>query len=1672
MKSRSRHWSKASHKNSSRSMRLVLEPRMVFDGSVADTAAEALQDNVDNSGNPTVAPASDANIDFAPALDTAPVAGEIKMPPVFEAITDLFADQADVAASPNVSPQTSIVFIDSAVDDPDSIVEAIDPAAEIVYLDDKSSGLTQVAEYLSNRSGIDNIQIISHSQEATLILGNETLTNDNLAAHAEQLTAIGKALTDNGDILLYGCELAKSADGAEFINRFADLTRADVAASTDITGAADKGGNWNLEYNAGQIETASLAATHYQGTLIPPAEGFGGTDYNADTVADPLRLITWNVIGLDSNNPENSGPDTFMVGLRVDANAAGLSNLTVKIVEDNGVNVFGAGSILIGDTNVAADGGDGIDQIHLINKTVFTNPTIAASGYKDFYFNVKVDRLNTAYNQIQPFHFEVFQDNGAGGGTANDGIKNGTEIGVNLTKFSWLADSASANTPLYLYVEKYISQARNDVRNETVNNGDSSVSAIRIYDNAAPAVQLDTSVSATVFVGQTINVRVEGQTATAGYPQLEFSTVFNNNMFQIQKVNQFYNVPVTELAYQQGLGTGDTGGTFSSTPFANDGTTNTSMYANPAGWNPATHGTIITSAPPKAGGGPIISDYQVLVTGTGGSKLDTLILDYSGSSFHYNADMNTGVNGQEYINFTVLNGSIVGNVGVDTDGDSVGNTDLSGITVSLYKDVNANGAYDGGDTLVSTATTNAKGNYLFNSLLPDKYVVVEGATTGYADVTDTDGTANSKNTVAITINTAATVGYIDLNEDGTNDDLDGDGIADQFGYQRADFVEAQPDLQLTQTVDTTGPQLGGNVNFTLTVTNTSSADVAAVEVTDKLPTGLTYQSSTGTYAGATGIWTVGSLTAGQSKTITLTARVDTNTAIGNFAEITSMKDASAIALGDSDSTVANNKGADTTYGTSDDGSRTPFEDDEAKITIDAAEADLSIVTSISNPNPTVGDTLTFTVAVTNSGPDAATGVKVTDDLTVLDSSINLSTLTVTNAGASVNAGLWTLADGSTFDTNPGATYGVWNVKNGGSLASGSTTALTFTATVDKPGAITNYAEITAGNQYDPDSSVASNRTVDDKTDTLADDDEAVATAVPHSADLSLTKTVDISTPDENSNVVYTLFLTNSGPDDATGVSIVDVLPAGLLWVSATGTGATISHDAGLNTAAGGNVTWSGISIAKGETKIYTLTATVKNSSVLTSTAQITASSLADPDSVVGLNSATDDWSDGVKDDDEAGTTITPGATDLALFKSYVVDDGTLDTLNETVTFTLTVLNAGPKAAYNIQVKDVLPSGLTYLSTVAGGVGTYTSATGIWDLASDNTALASGATASISFKATVNKVLAQTNFAQIIEADKAGTDAQNGTSTLFDPDSRPNNDADNTANEDDEASVTLPAIPYADLELTQTVSNANPGLSGSTTFTLSLTNAGTVTATNIQVTDYISKWALNGSGDINQITGIAVSKGTYSGYATLPVADGADLIWSIPSLTFGETATLAITVSTGASASGNASASFDNDVFNFAQVTAVDQPDPDSTKADNALTAVSSTGVATYTKAFQDDESVAVINSPASARIDVALTETVAVTNSSNTPKTNTEALVVGDKTTYTVTAINQGGGADNPIIFSNWATGYLTLNTVQQNAANGTISYSINNGSTWTAFSNTTSNTVNLATVTVTSHYP
>ena len=90
---------------------------------------------------------------------------------------------------------------------------------------------------------------------------------ETLTTHSDTLAVLKDTLTEDGDILLYGCNIAAGEEGEAFIEELAELTAADIAASDDITGA---GGDWELEVNTGPIEADVVEASDYQSSLSNP----------------------------------------------------------------------------------------------------------------------------------------------------------------------------------------------------------------------------------------------------------------------------------------------------------------------------------------------------------------------------------------------------------------------------------------------------------------------------------------------------------------------------------------------------------------------------------------------------------------------------------------------------------------------------------------------------------------------------------------------------------------------------------------------------------------------------------------------------------------------------------------------------------------------------------------------------------------------------------------------------------------------------------------------------------------------------------------------------------------------------------------------------------------------------------------------------------------------------------------------------------------------------------------------------------------------------------------------------------------------------------------------------------------------------------------------------------
>ena len=235
-----------------------------------------------------------------------------------------------------------VVFVDGAVVDHEVLVAGVRLGVETVRLDPAGDALAQMAAWAETHSGYEAIHVVSHAAPGALRLGGASLDGVALRdpAVAGQLARLGRALNRGGDLLLYGCELAKGEAGAHFVAELAQVTGADVGASDNKTGAAAKGGDWVLEVHHGELATASLLgreAVERYGELLGVFD-FAGGAYSVDSnhrVTQSVDGVTMNVTG--SRDAET--PATLLLDKAFSENSSFTSTLMYSgdYIEDPGM---------------------------------------------------------------------------------------------------------------------------------------------------------------------------------------------------------------------------------------------------------------------------------------------------------------------------------------------------------------------------------------------------------------------------------------------------------------------------------------------------------------------------------------------------------------------------------------------------------------------------------------------------------------------------------------------------------------------------------------------------------------------------------------------------------------------------------------------------------------------------------------------------------------------------------------------------------------------------------------------------------------------------------------------------------------------------------------------------------------------------------------------------------------------------------------------------------------------------------------------------------------------------------------------------------------------------------------------------------------------------------------
>ena len=291
----------------------------------------------------------------------------------------------------NLEGPRELILIDAGVPNSQALLSEIlesrsDRTLEIRILDSNSDGIEQITDFLASSEGeYDAIHIISHGEEGQVMLGNIALTSKNLNKYAVQLAGWSDALSEDADLLFYGCDLSGSESGENFVESISAITGADVAASDDLTGAAAKGGDWELELNVGLVEAASLTAENWDG-ILADKDGDGVDDAD-DLDDDNDGILDTEEIGfisattpIDSSSLNSPGfaTDTPLQDSPTTAQLNGLLNGLL----DFEAELVGGG----GDAGGGAGGGAG---------TVVSSPDINVTFFNEQQFSFGFGLQNT-----------------------------------------------------------------------------------------------------------------------------------------------------------------------------------------------------------------------------------------------------------------------------------------------------------------------------------------------------------------------------------------------------------------------------------------------------------------------------------------------------------------------------------------------------------------------------------------------------------------------------------------------------------------------------------------------------------------------------------------------------------------------------------------------------------------------------------------------------------------------------------------------------------------------------------------------------------------------------------------------------------------------------------------------------------------------------------------------------------------------------------------------------------------------------------------------------------------------------------------------------------------------------------------------------------------------------
>jgi hypothetical protein len=231
---------------------------------------------------------------------------------------------------------TSWVIVDSSIDNLETLAGFAAKNNRVFLLDSWKDGVEQITQWLHQSDDAPTvIHLVSHGAPGTLYLGNGELSLGNLTRYADFLKTWSVR-----DLFIYGCNVASGDAGEEFLRKLHGITQAHIAAASHTVGSPSLGGDWNLNIQLGDVESAAFVtpemASQYQGVF---ASSFVTTEDNANNSSDQNTATPTaadRVPDRVNNDPNGEIVGDFGRGIRVGANGARLTDANKNTLEDYG----------------------------------------------------------------------------------------------------------------------------------------------------------------------------------------------------------------------------------------------------------------------------------------------------------------------------------------------------------------------------------------------------------------------------------------------------------------------------------------------------------------------------------------------------------------------------------------------------------------------------------------------------------------------------------------------------------------------------------------------------------------------------------------------------------------------------------------------------------------------------------------------------------------------------------------------------------------------------------------------------------------------------------------------------------------------------------------------------------------------------------------------------------------------------------------------------------------------------------------------------------------------------------------------------------------------------------------------------------------------------------------